>query len=174
MDTPFPPLSAVPTMQKSLVFASILAVSALPAVPARACAFSYPRCYFAGDVGTLRQTELGELWLVGRHFFPEWIGTAPRGNDIKSPEGHALDFATAAARAGAADARGDYERYRACAESWERAVHDRSEWLPPFVPVPEAERAAVNAQNERKGWSGMSEKGRAFISPPAATCRRCL
>jgi len=126
-------------VKKFLALSASLALSALSAA---ACVCSSPRCYFAGDVGTLQQTELGELWLVGRHFFPEWIGTSPRGNDIVSSEAHALDFATAAARAGAIDATGDYERYRERAERWELAVHERRDWLPPFVPVPEEERAA--------------------------------
>lgn len=129
-------------MNKSLVFSALFASAlALSARPAAACAGDWPRCYFAGDIGELKQTELGALWLVGRHFFPDWAGKAPRGNGIRSDEGHAMDFATAAARAGAADARGDYERYRACAEEWEAAVRERKTWRTPFVPVEEDERA---------------------------------
>ncbi|MBQ7251104.1 MAG: hypothetical protein IJS32_00695 [Kiritimatiellae bacterium] len=107
-------------MKKSVLFAASLAVSALSAT---ACGPGVPLCFFSGEeIGVLSETVLGELWLVGRHFYPDWAGTAPRGNDITSSEAHALDFAAAAARAGTADPAGDYERYRSAAEGWERAA----------------------------------------------------
>lgn len=98
-----------------------MAAGGLAAAAAWACGPFFPASYFPYPEGNgwkslydVHPDKLAELALIGRHYYPEWVGKAPPRNPVKSAEADELDF-LAAARVAGADAAFFHDFSQFCA-----------------------------------------------------------